>query len=215
MASHKWSADCPQSAERSGHLPPENSPQVRFHVNIPLDKTLTHNVMQLHSFAASDLGTNSCAFSTEGFFKAMLGMATSAVCQAGLGTSRFLCCSCGLKYETDLSWLYRSQSESLCQLTCYLTEAKGKDIVGRLFGGGSEGALNMEHFTAAQAAGMGNVGFGLEDSNTPVDESHVADDFESFMSTHLGFEPEEKFGAQVSRCCAVLCIICCCPYCCC
>jgi len=135
----------------------------------------------------------------------MLGMATSAVCQAGLGTSRFLCFSCGLKYETDLSWLYRSQSESLCQLTCYLTEAKGKDIVGRLFGGGSEGALNMEHFTAAQAAGMGNVGFGLEDSNTPIDESHVADDFESFMSTHLGFEPEENFGAQVSSCTSMLC----------
>ena len=63
----------------------------------------------------------------------------------------------------------------------------------------------MEHFTAAQGAGMGNVGFGLEDSNTPIDESHVADDFESFMSTHLGFEPEEKFGAQVSSCTSMLC----------
>ena len=56
----------------------------------------------------------------------------------------------------------------------------------------------MEHFTAAQGAGKSNVGFGLEDANTAMNQAHPAHDFESFVSTHLGFEPEEDFGTQVS-----------------
>ena len=58
--------------------------------------------------------------------------------------------------------------------------------------------MRLEHFTAAQGAGLGTVGFGLEQSNTPT-LAQPADDFESFVSTHLGFEPEEQVAnAQVS-----------------
>lgn len=57
--------------------------------------------------------------------------------------------------------------------------------------------MRLEHFTAAQGAGLGTVGFGLEQPNTPT-LAQPADDFESFVSTHLGFEPEEQVaGAQV------------------
>ena len=56
----------------------------------------------------------------------------------------------------------------------------------------------MEHFTAAQGAGKSNVGFGLEDANTAVNQAHPAHDFESFVSTHLGFEAEEDFSTQVT-----------------
>ena len=57
----------------------------------------------------------------------------------------------------------------------------------------------MEHFTAAQAAGKSNVGFGLENANTATDQAHPAHDFERFVSTHLGFEPEKDFSTQVSN----------------
>lgn len=58
--------------------------------------------------------------------------------------------------------------------------------------------MRLEHFTAAQGAGMGTVGFGLEQPNTPT-LAQPADDFESFVATHLGFEPEEQVAtAQVS-----------------
>ena len=78
-------------------------------------------------------------------------------------------------------------------------EAEGSILLSRLFrGGGSGGPLHMEHFTAAQAAGKSNVGFGLEDPNTAVKQAHPAHDFERFVSTHLGFEPEEDVGTQVS-----------------
>ena len=73
------------------------------------------------------------------------------------------------------------------------------------------GPLHMEHFTAAQGAGKSNVGFGLEDPNTAVNQAHPAHDFESFVSTHLGFEPEEQFGAQVSR--GIVTLPCCFPTC--
>ena len=57
--------------------------------------------------------------------------------------------------------------------------------------------MRLEHFTAAQGAGLGTVGFGLEQPNTPT-LAQPADDFESFVATHLGFEPEERLaGAQV------------------
>ncbi|CAK0786487.1 hypothetical protein CVIRNUC_009700 [Coccomyxa viridis] len=60
----------------------------------------------------------------------------------------------------------------------------------------SEDQMRLEHFTAAQGAGLGTVGFGLEQPNTPT-LAQPADDFESFVSTHLGFEPEEQVaGAQ-------------------
>ena len=58
------------------------------------------------------------------------------------------------------------------------------------------GPLHMEHFTAAQGAGKSNVGFGLEDP-TAATQAHPAHDFDSFVSTHLGFEPEEDFGTKV------------------
>ncbi len=58
--------------------------------------------------------------------------------------------------------------------------------------------MHMEHFTAAQGAGKSNVGFGLEDPNAAATQAHPAHDFESFVSTHLGFEPEEDFGTKVS-----------------
>ena len=57
----------------------------------------------------------------------------------------------------------------------------------------------MEHFTAAQGAGKSSVGFGLENPNTATNQAHPAHDFERFVSTHLGFEPEEDFGTQVSK----------------
>ena len=61
----------------------------------------------------------------------------------------------------------------------------------------AEDQMRLEHFTAAQGAGLGTVGFGLEQPNTPT-LAQPADDFESFVSTHLGFEPEEQVAeAQV------------------
>lgn len=57
--------------------------------------------------------------------------------------------------------------------------------------------LRMEHFTAAQGSGLGTVGFGLEDPTTSIDLTRPANDFESFVSTHLGFESEDEFGSQV------------------
>jgi hypothetical protein len=57
--------------------------------------------------------------------------------------------------------------------------------------------LRMEHFTAAQGSGLGTVGFGLEDPTTSTDLTRPANDFESFVSTQLGFESEDDFGSQV------------------
>lgn len=55
----------------------------------------------------------------------------------------------------------------------------------------------MEHFTAAQGAGWG-TGFGLEDASQPGREVIPSQDFTKFVSTHLGWEPEEPVSANVA-----------------